>query len=210
MRTEIVYVLDRSGSMVDVWSDAWGGLLSFIDEQQKLDGECRFSLVGFDDQYEMFIDGADLQAVRVNNDELFIGSRIAFGPRGMTALLDAIGKTVNDVGDRLAGTDEAERPEKVIVVIMTDGEENHSTEFTHEQVKEMIVTQERDYAWEFIYMGAGVDVFSHGISLGMKSQNLHNAPKTKAGFRDSNQYGSASTAGYRGDALKPDADPTDT
>lgn len=188
MKTEIAYILDRSGSMCSCWGDAWGGLEQFIEDQKQVEGECKFTLVGFDDKYDVFINAADIQEVKDIR---------RFGPRGMTALYDAIGKTVTSIGERLANTPEDERPEKVIVVIMTDGYENDSHEYNHAQIKDMITHQEEKYSWEFIFMGAGVDAVTMGADLGAKIQNTLNVQKTAQGFADASLYATASTRSYR-------------
>lgn len=190
MKTEIVYILDRSGSMSTVWSDAFNGLNEYIKAQKEVPGECTFSLVLFDYEYIVPIDAQDLQEVHPVSD-------IIAYPRGSTALLDALGKTINTVGARLAGMPEQERPEKVIVVTMTDGYENASREYTVEQVARMVKHQEEKYAWEFIFMGAGVDAIAAGRGLGMKVENTANFAKTKRGFDDASNYASLNTTNYR-------------
>lgn len=165
MKTEIIYILDRSGSMAAVWDDAFNGLNNFVAEQKKEPGECNFTLVAFDDKYEVVTSAKPIADVETySSNELF--------PRGFTGLIDAIGKTVNAVGERLAKTTAEERPDKVLVVIMTDGYENASKEFTLQQVKDMIKHQEEKYSWEFIYNGVGIDVIQDGLKMGMKAQNV--------------------------------------
>lgn len=188
MKTEIIYILDRSGSMASVWDDAFNGLNSFIEEQKKVEGECKFSLVLFDNKYEVPINAEDLQ--KVNS----VSADVAF-PRGMTALLDAIGKTINDWGSRINSNEV--KPEKVIVVIMTDGYENASIEYNAQQIKDLIKQYEKDKGWEFIFVGAGMDAVGEGAKLGMKSVNTLNVSKTQKGFIDARLYASAQTVSYR-------------
>lgn len=190
MKTEIVYILDRSGSMGDIWTDAFNGLNSFITNQKKIDGDCKFSLVLFDDRYEKPIDAQDLQTVQP------VSSVVAF-PRGTTAYLDALGKTINEVGERLSNTPEHDRPEKVIVVVMTDGYENASHEFNRNQIKEMIRHQEDKYSWEFIFMGADMDAVSEGATLGLKSINTINIDKSARGIATATAYSTNTVADYR-------------
>lgn len=155
--THIYFLLDRSGSMASICDDTIGGFDTFIAEQRKHPGECRVTLAQFDDRYELVY--ADREIAEVP------GLRLQ--PRGMTALLDAIGRLVTDAGSRLAGLLESERPGTVIVGIMTDGHENASQEWTHSAVKALIQHQTEVYDWEFLYMGADQDAIEVGTGLGV-------------------------------------------
>lgn len=147
-KTELVAILDRSGSMIAMMSDVIGGFNSFVEEQKKVPGEAQLTLVLFDDMYEIVHDGLDIQKVPTLTSEICKA-------RGSTALLDAVGKTINVVGDRLAKTPENQRPGKVIFMIFTDGEENDSKEFRDlAVVRAMIDEQKTKYSWEFIFAGA--------------------------------------------------------
>jgi uncharacterized protein YegL len=158
--TEIVCILDRSGSMESIRDDAIGGFNSFIESQKKVPGTASVSLVLFDDLYENVYSNIDLNNVSLLNRDTFV-------PRGMTALLDAVGKTITDVGVRLSNMTEDERPEKVMVIILTDGQENHSSEYNKNQIKEMIEHQRSKYSWEFMFLGANQDAFANASSLGV-------------------------------------------
>jgi uncharacterized protein YegL len=161
--TEIVFILDRSGSMYGLVEDTIGGFNSFIEEQKKEDGEALLTTVLFDNQCEILHDGINLKDVKIlTNKEYFT--------RGMTALLDAIGKTINSVGNRLNKTPEDEKPSKVIFVITTDGYENSSIEFTQKQIKEMIGYQTSKYNWQFIFLGANIDAVNVAESYGIRGQ----------------------------------------
>ena len=162
--TEIIAILDRSGSMEHLTADTIGGYNSFIKEQQNVPGEAVLTTVLFDDQYELLHDRADIKKVRpITGKEYFA--------RGSTALLDAMGKTIAAIGAKLHNTPEAERPARVIVFIITDGEENASVEYTQEKVKEMVELQRNTYKWEFIFIGANIDSFSTAGSLGIDTGN---------------------------------------
>jgi len=168
--TEIICITDRSGSMNAVWTDTVGGLNDFIKKQREVPGEAKISLVFFDTEYEMPYNGIDLNS-KTFDDKLSFAD---FAPRGWTALLDAIGKTINDVGSRLKKTPENERPSKVLVCIVTDGQENSSKEFTSSQIKQMIEHQTEKYQWDFIYLGANQDAFAVGGNLGIIAVNCAN------------------------------------
>jgi len=158
--TEIVFILDRSGSMGGLENDTIGGFNGFVKKQAEA-GQTSLTTVLFDDQYEILHNGIDAGNVVLTGDEYFT--------RGCTALLDAVGKTINDVGKRLSETPEAQKPGKVIFVITTDGLENASKEFSYDTVKKMITHQSEKYSWEFVFMGANIDVAKEGNKLGIKA-----------------------------------------
>jgi hypothetical protein len=159
-KTDITIILDRSGSMESVKQDTIGGFNNFLSEQQKVEGEASLSLVQFDDQYEVvYVDKDILAADRLTEN--------TFQPRGSTALLDAIGHTTIAVGQRLAALAEAERPDKVLLVIMTDGFENASHEFSAAQISEMINHQRNVYSWEFMFIGANQDAVLSAQEIGI-------------------------------------------
>lgn len=168
--TEIVVILDRSGSMSNMVQDVKGGFDKFVEEQSNLPGECLLTLVQFDT-------GA-IETVYSAKDIRKVG-KLELIPRGGTPLLDAIGKTINDVGGRLRITPEASRPERVLVLIITDGEENSSREFTKTKIKELVEHQSGKYQWEFMYLGANVDAFSEAVNYGILVANASNyTPQT--------------------------------
>jgi len=155
--TDITLIVDRSGSMQSCRSDAEGGINTFIEEQKTADGDAVFTLVQFDTEYE-FVHNA----VPIDNI-----TQYKLVPRGMTALLDAVGRAINEVGDRLEKVGEEERPACVIVVIVTDGHENSSHEFSKSQIKEMIERQQSDYNWKFMFLGADQEAFSDAAAMGI-------------------------------------------
>lgn len=162
--TEIVYILDMSGSMHGLEQDTIGGYNAFIREQKELEGEAYMTTVLFDDRYILLHDHVNLRDV----PEI---TSLEYRPMGMTAMMDAIGKTINSVGRRLASTPEEERPHKVIFMIMTDGYENASKEFTRGGIKNMIEHQQSIYSWEFIFVGAGIDAYAEAASIGIADLN---------------------------------------
>jgi len=158
--TELVVVLDRSGSMSSCRLDMEGGLRALTADQQQLPGECHLTLVQFDDIYELVFSSKPIQEV----------SEIRLEPRGMTALLDAVGRTIDSVGSRLSNTPEDQRPQLVIFIIITDGQENASTRYNRAQVAQMISHQRDVYSWQFTYLGANVDAFAEAGGLGIAKQ----------------------------------------
>jgi len=168
--TELVFILDRSGSMGGLESDTVGGFNSMLQKQQAEPGDCRITTVLFDHEYEVLHDRIDLKAVsNISEQEYFV--------RGNTALLDAIGRTINKIGGVQKNTAEEYRADKVLFVITTDGMENSSREFNYEDIKAMIEQQKKKYNWEFIFLGANIDAVEvaerFGIA-GTRAKNFHN------------------------------------
>lgn len=160
MNTDITVILDKSGSMEVRRSDAIGGFNALVDDQKIQPGTAALSLVQFDTRYEVSFTGKapiDVPALTMET----------YAPSGGTALLDAMGKTIHATGRRLAAMPEADRPGKVIVVIITDGEENSSREFTYPQVNEMIGHQRDVYKWEFIFVGTNQDAIASAAKIGI-------------------------------------------
>ncbi|MBJ7341189.1 vWA domain-containing protein [Mycolicibacterium sp.] len=155
-RTLIAVLLDRSGSMESIKSDTEGGFNAFIAEQAQQPGEARVTLAQFDTEYEVVYAHRPIAEV----------PRLELQPRSMTALNDALGRLITDVGAELAALPEAERPGQVIVLVMTDGLENSSVEWTHEAVRAAVKRQEREYAWDFVFLGANIDAVAVGQNLG--------------------------------------------
>lgn len=174
-RTEVVVILDRSGSMQAARKDHEGGLRTFVDDQKKVDGDVRFTLIQFDSQEPCGVvyDGTPIGDVK----------SIELVPRGSTPLLDAIGLGLAHVEKRIAN----QTPDQVIVAVITDGEENASKEFTKETIRKRIADCEAK-GWTVLYLGANVDAFAEAGKLGtsqMKSANFaNNAAGTAALYDD--------------------------
>jgi len=175
--TEIIFILDRSGSMSGLESDTIGGYNSFLEAQKKVSGEAHVTTVLFDNLYELLHNGVDIKAVKAITQREYYA-------RGSTALLDAIGKTIMAVGQRLNNTVESEKPSKVIFIITTDGEENSSTEFSHKKINEMISLQQEKYSWEFIFLGANIDAAKEAENLGIKASRSANYMANPKGTSD--------------------------
>lgn len=159
--TDVTLIVDRSGSMTKCRQEAETGVNRFIEEQKKQPGECLFSLVQFDSEYEFVHNGIPIMDV----------PPYKLIPRDMTALLDAVGRAINSVGCRLAAMPEEQRPSLVAFVIVTDGEENASHEFTKSQIKEMIERQQNVYSWKFTFLGANQDAFAEAGALGISAND---------------------------------------
>ena len=162
--TEIICVLDRSGSMSGIITDMIGGFNSFIEDQKKEQGECNLTVALFDDRYELLYDNVDIKKAKPI-------TRAEWSPRGSTALYDAIGKTITDVESRYVKTEK--RPDKVLVCIVTDGEENNSKEYRLETIKKLIGEREKD-KWSFLYLAANQDAFSVSGGFGISRGNTIN------------------------------------
>ena len=162
--TEIAIVLDRSGSMASIKTDTIGGFNEFLKTQQAVPGEARLSLIQFDHEYERVYIGLPIQDAKPLDETSFV-------PRGQTALLDAIGITIVELGQRLAAMPEAERPGKVVFVILSDGYENHSKEYSKQKILELIKQQSEVYKWEFVYLGANQDAIAEAGQLGIVAAN---------------------------------------
>lgn len=172
--TEIVFILDKSGSMGHLRSDTIGGYNTYIEDQKKEPGEAFLTTVLFDDEHVLLHDHIDLKEVQPLTER-------DYRPGGCTALMDAIGKTINSVGQRLANTPEEERPAHVIFVITTDGCENASKEFDRKKIKAMIEHQQSKYSWTFLFLGAGIDAYSEAESIGLGGVYTMSVQASKVG-----------------------------
>jgi uncharacterized protein YegL len=189
--TELVAILDRSGSMANLANDTIGGFNKFIEDQKKVPGEALLTTVLFDDQYEFLHDGVNIQDVKpITGKEYFA--------RGMTALLDAVGRTINRVGEKLSKMNEADRPGKVMVLIITDGYENSSHEFTRAQIKEMVEHQRNTYKWEFLFFGAKIDSFAAADGIGIAQARTANFGASSIGVSTTMDAMGIAASSYRG------------
>lgn len=167
--TELVFILDKSGSMGGLEHDTIGGFNSMLEKQRAVKGECLITTVLFDNSYELLHDRADIRAVSpITEKEYSVG--------GSTALLDAVGRTIRKIVNAQRHTAEAYRAENVMFVIITDGEENSSREFSSDRVKAMIEHEKDKYGWEFIFLGANIDAVETADRFGIapdRAQNYH-------------------------------------
>ena len=155
--TLIAVLVDRSGSMAQCREDMEGGLNAFVESQASEPGDAEITLAQFDTKYELVW---PLCAIKD-------APKYTLTPRGCTALLDAMGRFITEVGEELAKRDEADRPGKVIVCIVTDGLENSSKDWTRDKVKALVEQQCSQWGWEFVFLGADMDAVQEGASLGI-------------------------------------------
>lgn len=160
--TEIVFILDESGSMSGLEADTIGGYNSFIEKQKKESGEALVSTVLFANDSKVVHDRVDLKKVEPMNNQ-------QYSPGGCTALLDAIGGAIHHIGNIHKYARPEDVPAKTIFVITTDGQENSSREYSYKNIKMMIERQQEKYGWEFLFLGANIDVISEASKLGIRS-----------------------------------------
>jgi uncharacterized protein YegL len=178
--THLALIVDRSGSMSNIAQDMNGGIMQLLADQAKEPGYCVVDITTFDTVIEY-----PFQEVRPDDVK---GEIIV--PRGATALNDAIGMTIVRLGERFAKMPEEERPGLVICVVVTDGMENASKEYTVEQAKALVERQQKEWGWQFIFLAANVDAFSTGQGYGFAKGSTMNFAPSAAGV--TNSYGSAS------------------
>lgn len=165
--TELVFILDRSGSMGGLESDTIGGFNSMISKQQKEDGEAVVSTVLFDDKCEVIHDRVKIADVkRMTEDDYYV--------RGCTALLDAVGGAIHHIGNVHKYAREEDRPAKTLFIITTDGLENASKQYSFKDVKKMIERQKEKYHWEFIFLGANIDAIEVAGNMGISRDRAAN------------------------------------
>ena len=172
--TEIVFILDRSGSMTGLEADTIGGFNAMIEKQKAAPGEAFVSTVLFDTQRDVIHDRVALQDVcPMTREDYWV--------RGCTALLDAVGKAIHHIGNVHKYAREEDRPEKTIFVITTDGMENASREYSAEQVRKMIQQQKEKYGWEFLFLGANIDAVGTARGLGIDEDRAVNYHSDREG-----------------------------
>lgn len=173
--TELVFILDRSGSMGGLESDTIGGFNSLLEKQKKVEGKCNLTTVLFDHDYELLHDRINIQAVSPLTEK-------DYHVRGSTALLDAVGRTISKIEHVQETTAEEYRAGKVMFVIITDGMENASREYTTKKVKSMIEA-EKEKGWEFVFLGANMDAVETAAQYGIDADNTADYLADREGTR---------------------------
>ncbi|MCR3906951.1 MAG: hypothetical protein NUK62_08020 [Tenericutes bacterium] len=174
--TEIVFILDRSGSMQGLEADTIGGFNAMIAKQKKIEGDAIISTVLFDDQFEVLHNRVPLESVKpITTKDYYV--------RGATALLDAIGRGIKKIGRVQKYLPEESKAEKVIFIITTDGMENASREYSYELLKNMVEHQKEKYNWEFIFLGANIDALETAQRFGIRKDRAANYHADQRGTR---------------------------
>ena len=165
--TEIVYILDRSGSMGGLEADTIGGFNSMMEKQKKTGERALVSTILFDNECEVLHDRIPIDKVEKMTDEQYF-------VRGCTALLDAVGGAIHHIGNVHKYARDEDRPEKTIFVITTDGMENASSRYSYDKVKKMVKRQQKKHGWEFIFIGANIDSFAEAERFGIRKERTVN------------------------------------
>ncbi len=173
--TELIFILDRSGSMEGLESDTIGGYNAMLKEQKENEGDAVITTVLFDDEIELLHDRMDIKGIRpITEKEYFV--------RGTTALLDAMGIAMQKIINVQRNTTDELKAEKVLFIITTDGQENASREYGYGQIKAMIEKQKRDYNWEFIFLGANIDAAKEAAKFGIAEDRVAQFHNDAAGI----------------------------
>ncbi|MBU5668408.1 VWA domain-containing protein [Peptoniphilus sp. MSJ-1] len=172
--TELIFILDRSGSMYGLEKDTIGGYNSMLEKQKNIQGECKITTVLFNHKTEVIHNRVDMNEVRKLTEK-------DYEVYGNTALLDAIGESIENMVSVERHTKEEYQAEKILFVIITDGMENSSREYSLSQIKTMIENQRKNYNWEFIFLGANIDSIETARILGIDEDNAVNYHADKKG-----------------------------
>ncbi|CAG7581200.1 MAG: gp207 [uncultured marine phage] len=193
LSTEIICIIDKSGSMNSIKSDAIGGFNSFLNEQKELEDDTKITVSLFDSNYKPLYNSLPLTEAEELNEQNYV-------PSSMTALYDAVGLSIDEAKERYSN-DPSSKPDRVLVVILTDGEENRSREYDQKRVFEMIEEQKND-DWEFIFLAANQDAMKAARAMNISAGNSMDFAPTGQGTEAVYTAMSASVKSYRSSKLK--------
>ncbi len=198
--TELVVILDASGSMAKLKNDVIGGFNQLVDDQRAKPGDCVISVVQFSSfgQQKTIVDRKPVKDVAYLTDETY---RIS----GWTALRDAMGSVIDEVGNRLAETPENDRPDNVIIAVITDGQENHSKEYSDARIREMVTRQQDEYNWTFVFVGTDQDAVLESAKLGIIEGTTATYRNSPVGTRRAFQGVSGMTTSLRSTGKRMDS-----
>ena len=188
--TELVFILDRSGSMAGLEEDTIGGFNSMLKRQKAEGGEALISTVLFDDKCEVLHDRVTLDKVpAITSEQYYV--------RGCTALLDALGGAIHHIGNVHKYARDEDRPEKTLFIITTDGMENASKRYSYDKVRSMVERQKEKYGWEFLFLGANIDAIATAHRFGIKADRAVNFENDEAGTQLNYEVISQTVSHYR-------------
>ena len=194
---EVVFILDRSGSMSGLEADTIGGFNATLEKQKKEKGEVYWSTVLFDDKHEVVHDRLPIKKIeKLTENEYYV--------RGCTALLDAVGRAIHHIGNVHKYARPEDVPGKTLFVITTDGMENASREYTYAQVKQMIQRQTEKYGWEFLFLGANMDAVSVAGRMGIRPERSATFINDGVGIGTNYRAVSCAMSGLRGSGTIPE------
>ena len=197
--TEVIFILDRSGSMSGLEADTIGGFNSMIAKQKKEEGEAYISTVLFDDKTEVLYDRVPISKVEpMNENQYYV--------RGCTALLDALGRAIHHIGNVHKYAREEDRPEKTLFIITTDGMENSSHEYSYDKVKKMVEKQKKKYGWEFLFLGANIDAIEVAGRFGIAANRAINYESDRQGTQLNYEVLSRTVSEFRACECDDEAD----
>ena len=174
--TELVFVIDRSGSMSGFEKDTIGGINSTLEKQREVEGECLVSTVLFNNESKVIHDRVPIENIKPMTEEDYTAS-------GYTALLDAVGGAIRHIGNVHKYAREEDRPEKTLIVITTDGMENASRKYSYEKLRAMIDRQKEKYGWEFLFIGANIDAVETAARYGIDRDRAVNYNADREGYK---------------------------
>jgi hypothetical protein len=187
--THIHMLFDRSGSMAGHESDIDGWYKTFINGQREIPGDCTISSAQFDTGgYEIVTEWSKIQDAP---------QEFKLRPRGGTPLLDSVARSINDLGERLSKMSEEDRPSKVLIVIQTDGEENSSLEYTVEKLRALVERQQKEYSWQFMFLGADIDAYSDAGGIGIARGSTMSFGNNTQGYSISGRVSTAAVGRWR-------------